>query len=115
MAEVQARTLEAELDFDGMFDPGAMAAAVHDELGGESWRGEDCSQWPHDCWVELAQTPIRFITVVVARDGEMDGVLDRVEATLRRDPRWEVLSIRCRSVSDFESETAMDLVKLVRS
>ncbi|HEY0279198.1 MAG TPA: hypothetical protein VGC32_13105 [Solirubrobacterales bacterium] len=113
MGEARVRTLEAELDLGDLLDPGAMAEAVGDELGG-GWGGEGPVQWPHDCWVELAPDPIRFITVVVADESQMDGVLGRIEATLRRDSRWKVLSIRSRPVSRFESEVAMELVRVPR-
>lgn len=113
MTEVRVRTLEVELDISGLFDPGAMAEAVEDELG-PNRGGDGPARWPHDCWVELAATPTRFITVVVAEEAQMDGVLGRIETVLRRDPRWKVLSTRSRPVSQFESEAAMELVKMPR-
>jgi hypothetical protein len=70
-----------------------------------SWTSAACS---------IAATPTRFITVVVAEEAEMDMALGRIEATLRRDPRWKVLAIHSRPVTRFESEVAMELVEVPR-
>jgi hypothetical protein len=113
MAEVRIEALEAELDIRGLHDPGSMASAVYDELGGDEDAG--VLPWPHDSWVELNRQPPRFVTLVAAEEADMDGLLERVEATLRRDRRWEVLAIRRRPVSSFESEAAMYLTKVYRA
>jgi hypothetical protein len=113
MEEVRVQTLEAELDIDGLLDYGAMAEAVNDALGGSYGYGEPV-RWPHDCWVELAPTPMRFITVVAAEAAEMDEALCQIEDVLRRDSRWRVLAVNRRAVSQFESEVAMELARLPR-
>lgn len=105
--------MEAELDLGDLRDPGEMARAVADELG-TGWGDDGRSRWPHDSWVELSATPTRFITVVVSEESEMDAVLERIETALRRDRRWILISARSRPVTQFESESAMDLVKAAR-
>lgn len=113
MAEVRVQALEAKLDIRGLFDPGSMAHAVYLELGGDEAGTVD--PWPHDSWVELSAEPTGFVTLVAAEDDEMDGMLTRVEETLRRDDRWTVLSIRRRPVDPHESEFAMLLTERYRA
>ncbi len=112
MAEVRVQALEAQLDIGGLRAPGSMAEAVALELDGDE--AGTVPPWPHDSWVELNAEPTGFVTLVAAEDDEMDGLLARVEAALRRDDRWRVLSIRRRSVKPHESEFAMFLTKIYR-
>jgi hypothetical protein len=113
MAEVRVQALEAQLDIGGLFDPGSMAHAVYLELGGDE--AGTAAPWPHDSWVELSAEPTGFVTLVAAEDDEMDGLLTRVEATLREDDRWTVLSTRRRPVKPVESEFAMFLTEMYRA
>jgi hypothetical protein len=113
MGEVRIEALEAELDMRGLHDPGAMASAVYSDLGGDDDAG--VLPWPHDSWVELSEQPTRFVTLIAAEEADVDGLLEWVEATLRRDERWKVLSIRRRAVKPFENEAAMWLTKVYRA
>jgi hypothetical protein len=111
MGEVRIVALEASLDIGGLHDPGSMADAVFLELSGD----ETAAPWPHDSWVELGREPTGFVTLVAGEEGEIDGLLSRVEEALRRDDRWKVLSIRRRPVRPAESEFAMVLTEIYRA
>jgi hypothetical protein len=89
--------IDAVLELVDGTDPRAPGGAVTVALCG-SWEHEGACRWPHNSRLDSTVTPARLRTVVVVDDAERDDVIARVEAALRADEHWSVVSFAVGSV-----------------
>ena len=106
-----AVTVEARLELGPDTDAAAPGAGVTVELCGH-WEHDGPCRWPHNSEISASVHPARFRTVVVSADEERDEVVRRVEAALRRDDRWKVLTVAVRPVAADERALAERLARL---
>jgi hypothetical protein len=104
-----AFVVEAELLMREGADPAAVGAAVTVELCGH-WEHEGPCRWPHNNAIESERDPARFRTLFVADEREAALVRDRIEAALRGDPGWRLVSVSSRPVAESERTLAERLL-----
>jgi hypothetical protein len=83
--------VDIELALQPGTDPRAPGGEVTRELCGH-WEHEGPCRWPHNSSLASATMPARLRTVVVVPDAERDEIVGRIEAALRNDRRWTVVS-----------------------
>lgn len=95
MADPSRFELEAEVVLRAGADPAAVGAAVTVAVCGH-WDHEGPCRWPHHSEIDAEREPARFRTVFAADQAEAPEVRERIEAALRGDPAWRVVSISPR-------------------
>jgi hypothetical protein len=108
VAAVRAFAIEAKLELRPDTDTRAPGGAVTAALCGQ-WDHEGACRWPHNSRIDSSETPTRLRTVVVADDETRNEVVTRIEAGLRRDPRWSVLQSKTDSIRPDERPLAQAL------
>ena len=114
MDDLGAFVVEARLGLEDGHDPAAAGAAVTVELCGH-WRHEGPCRWPHHNAVDAATTPARFRTLFVAPSDEEAHVRQRIEAALRTERGWHVVSTTTRPVAEREQALAHRLLHTPRA
>ena len=114
VADADAFAIEAELVLSEGVDPAAVGAAVTVELCGH-WEHEGPCRWPHNGAIETERDPARFRTLFVADEREAGHVRDRIEAVLRSQLGWRLVSVRSRPVAEAERALAEHLLAGPRS
>jgi hypothetical protein len=93
-------------------DPRAPGGEVTVGLCGH-WEHEGACRWPHNSSIADGGPPAWLRTVVVMPDDERDAVVGRIEAALRADTRWTVVSFAAGPIRPDEEALAARLASSV--
>jgi hypothetical protein len=104
----RAIAVEAQLELAPGTDPRAPGGAVTVALCGH-WEHEGACRWPHHNHLDTSTVPARLRTVAVADDETAAEVVARVEAGLRQDGRWTVVSCGVTELAPGEHALAQRL------
>jgi hypothetical protein len=106
----EAIAIDAELELRPDADPAGPGAEVTVELCGH-WDHDGVCRWPHNSRIETDAFPARLRTIVVVSDDDREEIRRRIEAALRRDDRWRVVTFATTAVNDREQALARRLKK----
>jgi hypothetical protein len=103
-----AMAVDVVLSLGAGTDPRAPGGEVTVALCGH-WEHDGPCRWPHNNRIDSGSAPARLRTVVIVPDDERKDVARRIEAALRADERWSVLSFATGAITADEQALARRL------
>jgi hypothetical protein len=106
----RAIAVDVELELGPGADARAPGAVVTVALCGH-WEHEGACRWPHNSRIDHSGNPARLRTVAVVDEESLAEVERRIDAGLRGDPRWTVLSFQVGEIGAGERSLAERLAR----
>jgi hypothetical protein len=110
MVTRSAMAVDAELVLEAGTDARAPGGQVTVALCGD-WKHDGPCRWPHNSRIDTSSHPAHLRTVVVVPDDERDEITCVIEAALRDDDRWSVITVATGPIGDDDRALAARLSK----